>query len=220
MHPRIKQAFHGIVRRRGVRPARALEVGGVTGPNSLLDAPELRGAERYSLNLLRMPELAGVKTVAGNANDMHMFKDESFDLVLCNATLEHDKRFWRSVAEMHRVLRPGGLLVVGVPGYVKDPERDHGLATHTYRVHYRFDYYRFSEQAVREVLFEGMRRVRVTRVMHPPRLIGHGVKPPRPPRFPRIRRRARRIARRVPFARRIAAEMGGVRDRSRRRAAS
>ena len=212
--------FHHIVRRTGVKPRRALEVGGVMGKGSLLRFPELAEAERFCLNLASMPSADGITSITGNANHMDMFEDESFDLVLCCSTLEHDKHFWRSVAEMHRVLRPGGLLVVGVPGYVKDPERDHGLATHTYRVHYRFDYYRFSEQAVREVLFEGMRRVRVTRVMHPPRLIGHGVKPPRPPRFARIRRRARRIARRVPFARRIAAEMGGVRDRSRRRAAS
>jgi SAM-dependent methyltransferase len=217
VHLRIKRAFHGIVRRRGVRPARALEVGGVTGPNSLLDAPELRGAERFCLNLLKMPEIDGVKTVAGNANDMRMFKEESFDIVLCNATLEHDKRFWRSVAEMHRVLRPGGLLVVGVPGYVKDPERDHGRATHTYRVHYRFDYYRFSEQAVREVVFEGMRRVRVMQVMYPPRLIGHGIKPRRPSRRARIRRRAGRIARRVPFARRLVRQMRRARGTRRRR---
>ncbi|HWT24211.1 MAG TPA: methyltransferase domain-containing protein, partial [Solirubrobacteraceae bacterium] len=196
MHPRIKRRFHGIVRRRGVRPARALEVGGVTGPDSLLDSPEIRAAERYCLNLLDQPDMDGVRTVTGNANDMNAFADESFDLVLCNATLEHDKRFWLSIGEMKRVLRPGGLLVIGVPGYVADPERDHGYSTHTYRVHYAFDYYRFSEQAVREVFFAGMRRVRVDRLMQPPRLIGHGVKPRRPSRRGRARRMASRVGRR------------------------
>jgi hypothetical protein len=78
------------------------------------------------------------------------------------------------------VLKPGGLLVVGVPGYVKDPERDQGRSTATYRVHYLFDYYRFSEQAMREVVFEGMERVRVRPVGSPPRLIGHAYKPRRP----------------------------------------
>jgi SAM-dependent methyltransferase len=194
VHPRIKQRFHAVVRRSGLRPARALEVGGVTGPNSLLDSPEILGAERYCLNLLKMPPGDdGIVTVAGNANDMHVFDDASFDLVLCNATLEHDKRFWLSVAEMKRVLRPGGLLVIGVPGFVHDPETDHGLLTHTYRVHYRFDYYRFSEQAVREVLFDGMRRVKVARIMTPPRLVGHGYKPAAPPRHPRARAAARRV---------------------------
>jgi SAM-dependent methyltransferase len=218
--PRVKRRFHNIIRRSGIRPERALEVGGLMGDDSLLRFPELAGAERYCLNLVELPSDGEITAVTGNANKMDVFKNDWFDLVVCCSTLEHDKRFWLSVAEMKRVMRPGGLLVIGVPGYVKDEERDQGRSTLTYRVHYRFDYYRFSEQAVREVLFEGMRRVRVTRVMHPPRLIGHGVKPPRPPRFARIRRRARRIARRVPFARRIAAEMGGVRDRSRRRAAS
>jgi SAM-dependent methyltransferase len=110
---------------------------------------------------------------------MTAFKDETFDLVVCCSTLEHDKRFWLSVAEMKRVMRPGGLLVIGVPGYVKDEERDQGRSTLTYRVHYRFDYYRFSEQAVREVFFDGMERVRVRAMMTPPRLIGHGWKPRR-----------------------------------------
>jgi SAM-dependent methyltransferase len=117
--------------------------------------------------------------VKGDANDMSVFKDDSFDLVVCCSTLEHDKRFWLSVAEMKRVLRPGGLLVIGVPGYVKDEERDQGRSTLTYRVHYKFDYYRFSEQAVREVFFDGMERVRVRAMMTPPRLIGHGRKPSR-----------------------------------------
>ena len=80
-----------------------------------------------------------IVAVTGNANRMDAFEDEMFDLVLSNATLEHDKHFWLSVAEMHRVLRPGGLLVIGVPGFIKDPDRDQGRSTLTYRVHYRFD---------------------------------------------------------------------------------
>jgi SAM-dependent methyltransferase len=171
------ERIHAIVRASGVRPERALEVGGVLGPNSLLRAPELDGAERFCLNLVEMRSRKGVQAVTGNANDMSMFDDASFDLVLSNATLEHDRYFWRSLAEMKRVLRPGGLLVIGVPGYVKNPARDRGKRTATYRVHYRFDYYRFSEQAVREVFFEGMERVEVAPIMHPPRIIGRGFKP-------------------------------------------
>ena len=170
--------YHTIIQRTGVRPERALEVGGLMGADSLLRFPELAGAERYCLNLVDMPSEDGITAVTGNANDMrNVFKDNLFDLVVCSATLEHDKRFWLTLGEMKRVLRPGGLLIISVPGYVKDSERDQGRATHTYRVHYRFDYYRFSEQAVREVFFEGMRRVRVKPVMFPPRIFGHGYKP-------------------------------------------
>ena len=55
-----------------------------------------------------------------------MFDDESFVLVMSNAVLEHDKHFWLTLAEMKRVTRPGGLMVIGVPGFVKHRERDSG----------------------------------------------------------------------------------------------
>ena len=177
MHPEVKQQFETIVRETGVQPRRALEVGGLTGPKSLLRMPELRAAERYSLNLRAMPSRKGITAVAGNANHMDAFADASFDLVLCNATLEHDMRFWLSVAEMRRVLEPGGLLVIGVPGFVKDPEHDRGRWTRTYRVHFAFDFYRFSDQAVRAVFFEDMERVETSVVGMPPRIVGYGWKP-------------------------------------------
>ena len=187
---------HTLIRRTGVRPQKALEVGGLMGADSLLRFPELAGAERYCLNLVDLPSEDGITAVTGNANDMRdVFKDDTFDLIVCSATLEHDKRFWLSVGEMKRVLSPGGLLIISVPGYVHDPERDQGRATHTYRVHYRFDYYRFSEQAVREVFFEGMRRVRVKPVMFPPRIFGHGYKPRPAPRRTLRARVARRLRR-------------------------
>lgn len=190
--------YRTIIQRRGIRPERALEVGGLMGANSLLRFPELAGAERYCLNLVDMPSDGEITAVTGNANDMRdVFEDDSFDLVVCSATLEHDKRFWLSVGEMKRVLKPGGLLIISVPGYVHDPDRDQGRATHTYRVHYRFDYYRFSEQAVREVFFEGMRRVRVKAVMFPPRIFGHGYKPRPQRRPPTLRDRAVGKARRI-----------------------
>jgi SAM-dependent methyltransferase len=194
--------YHRIIRRTGIRPARALEVGGLMGAHSLLRFPELAGAERYCLNLVELPSQDGITAVKGNANDMRgLFRSNWFDLVVCSATLEHDKRFWRSVAEMRRVLRPGGLLIISVPGYVKDPENDRGRSTATYRVHYRFDYYRFSEQAVRQVFFEGMERVRVGPFMTPPRIFGHGYKPHPPSRRHQARALARRTAGR---ARRLA----------------
>jgi SAM-dependent methyltransferase len=168
------------------------------GPDSLLRSPELQGAERYCLNLVSMPSSDDITAVAGNANDMTLFEDETFDLVMSNATLEHDKHFWLSLAEMRRVLAPAGMLVIGAPGFTKNPERDHGKSTHTYRVHYRFDYYRFSDQAFRDVFFDGMEDVQVQSVLEPPRIIGQGFKPGggrsahKPPRRLLSRLRARR----------------------------
>ena len=170
--------YHAIIRRSGIRPQRALEVGGLMGEDSLLRFPELAGADRYCLNLHELPGEDGITVVKGDANDMRdVFRSNWFDLVLCCSTLEHDKRFWRSVSEMRRVLRPGGLMIISVPGYIRNPETDSGRSTLTYRVHYTFDYYRFSEQAVREVFFDGMERVHVGSLLRPPRIVGHGFKP-------------------------------------------
>jgi SAM-dependent methyltransferase len=41
--------------------------------------------------------------------------DAAYDSVLCNAVLEHIERPDRVMAELHRLLRPGGTLVVSVP---------------------------------------------------------------------------------------------------------
>ena len=172
----VKAVMHEVLRDSRVEPARVLEVGGVAGPKSLLDSPVVAAAERVVLNMAPVKRAEGVESVLGNANDMP-FEDESFDLVMTISTLEHDKFFWRSLAEMKRVLRPGGLLIIGVPGFVKDAERDRGRWTRTYRIHFAFDYYRFSEQAVEEVFFEGMERVGVQYLMIPPRIVGHGYKP-------------------------------------------
>jgi SAM-dependent methyltransferase len=194
--------YHAIIRRSGVRPERALEVGGLMGESSLLRFPELADADRYCLNVRELPSEDGITAVKANANDMRdVFRSNWFDLVLCCSTLEHDKHFWRSVSEMRRVLRPGGLLIISVPGYVRNPETDSGRSTRTYRVHYTVDYYRFSEQAVRHVFFEGMERVRVRAFMTPPRIFGHGYKPQPPNRTRRARALARRSAGR---ARRLA----------------
>jgi SAM-dependent methyltransferase len=172
----VKAAIHAVLRDSRIEPARVLEVGGVMGPKSLLDSPVLATAERVVLNMAWVRDADGIQVVRGNANDMP-FEDESFDLVMSLSTLEHDKRFWLSLAEMKRVLRPGGLLVIGVPGYVSDPDRDRGRWTRTYKVHFKFDYYRFSEQAVSDVFFEGMERVGVQAILTPPRIVGHGYKP-------------------------------------------
>src|SRR6185369_5054307 len=41
--------------------------------------------------------------------------DASVDVVVCNQVFEHLKNVWRPMSEMHRVLRPGGWLLISVP---------------------------------------------------------------------------------------------------------
>jgi SAM-dependent methyltransferase len=45
------------------------------------------------------------------------FDDESFDVVVSTEMLEHDPRPWRSLDEMARVLRHGGVLLLTARGY-------------------------------------------------------------------------------------------------------
>jgi SAM-dependent methyltransferase len=141
-----------------------------------------------------------VQIIQANANAMP-FDDGAFDLVLSNATLEHDPYFWKSTSEMRRILAPGGILMLGVPGFTQ--RRAEALihraaarvpwivrhlnplasATLTFKVHYeegRFgDYYRFSRMAVEEVLFAGMEILSLESVMSPPRFVGAARKPAR-----------------------------------------
>jgi SAM-dependent methyltransferase len=197
MRPEIFAAFERLCRRHGVTGS-VLEIGALAAPDTLLELPALRACERrVGINVERTAQGQGWEMIQGNANDLGRFGDASFDAVLSNATLEHDPRFWLTVEEARRVLRPGGLLLIGVPGYVRQrslASRAAGrlgrlapllrtaldgvaAATPTLLVHdYPGDYYRFSEQAMREVLLAGTRVVDLEVLGRPPRLIGVGRK--------------------------------------------
>jgi ubiquinone/menaquinone biosynthesis C-methylase UbiE len=43
------------------------------------------------------------------------FSDDRFDSIICNAVLEHVPEIHRVMAELVRVLKPGGHLIAGVP---------------------------------------------------------------------------------------------------------
>jgi hypothetical protein len=201
MHPAVYQVFEEICTVAAIR-GRVLEVGAVPGPESLLRMPCLRHVEaRVGLNLEGGGQYDGYEIRTGNANAMTGFADGEFSAVLCNATLEHDRCFWKSIAEIHRVTAPGGLITIGVPGYAgmglatfappgswfgrflawfaRGSYSDLlGAGTVTLGVHnFPGDYYRFSEQAVREVFLAGLADIQVRLVLNPPRIIARGRKP-------------------------------------------
>lgn len=159
MSPFVFEVFTDLVAEhgRGRRFAAALEVGASAW--TLLSMPAFAEARRVALNLSfesSSPELEAAEQVVGNGNDMP-FADETFDCVLTSSTLEHDKYFWKTAAEIWRVLKPGGLALVGLPIYMTLPT-DRNSTTITFARHglrYNADYYRFSEQAMREVILEG-----------------------------------------------------------------
>ena len=178
---------------------RVLEIGARPEPDTLLCLPALAGAsERVGLDLDGPHQLRGATILAGNANRMASFAGASFDAVLCNSVLEHDVRFWLTLAEVKRVIRPGGLFVIGVPGYgamggtalrrlaailrhcpwLGRRAEAAAASSATLGLHnYPGDYYRFSMQAMREVLLAGYQDIQCMSVLTPPRFIGWGRRP-------------------------------------------
>ena len=188
MHPIVYTSFRKII--ASLRPAgRVLEIGAQPNRTALLAMTELTSLDRVGINLFPESEFEGFKILQGNANCMAMFDDCSFDMILSNAMLEHDQRFWLTCAEIRRVIKPGGIAVIGVPGFsrssdlstlkIDKPDGPSGPgwqdSTLTYRYHgFPHDYYRFSERAVRDVLLEGFSIASVTTIMIPPRIITTG----------------------------------------------
>lgn len=194
MHSTVFAAFDRICRARGAE-APVLEIGAVAAPDTLLLLPAVRHLSgRVGVNLDGPFEVDGCTVHRGNANDMPVFADASFGTVLCNAVLEHDPWFWKSVSEMRRVLRPGGLMVIGVPAFqdlgmarwtrllrllplprrVVDGWRASTLTLHVHE--HPLDCYRFSAEACRRVLLEGLSDIEVETVLVPPRAIASGIR--------------------------------------------
>ena len=204
MHPTVFSLFDRICAARHCG-GDVLEIGAVPSDETLLCLPALAGAQRrIGVNLDGPHRHGAIEILRADANSLAClpgFGDESFDTVLCNAVLEHDRFFWKTLAEMKRVTRPGGVIGIGVPGYTKVPlERTASrlarllgwigvpsrildplrAATLTLQIHnYPGDYYRFSPQAVADVFLEGLVDTELHTIMLPPRVIGFGVKPAR-----------------------------------------
>jgi SAM-dependent methyltransferase len=200
MHRRVYQEFEQICSERRISGF-VLEVGAPPSNKSLLCMKSLeRATEKVGINIDGPHEFKDFKIHKGNANSMDCFEDEKFDAVLCNAMLEHDKYFWKTIAEIKRVTKPGGLIVIGTPGYTclkaekiiksffkkiplfRNLSSNQYLnlffsATITFEIHAApGDYYRFSPQTFREVFFIDIDDVEVRSIMLPPRIIGVGTK--------------------------------------------
>jgi len=197
MHPAVFEIFETICRARNIRGA-VLEIGATPDKFTLLNLPSLAGAkEKIGINKAGKSRFNDFTILEIDANDMSCFTDQRFDAVLCNAVLEHDRFFWKTLAEIRRVVRMGGLVVIGAPGYRQllfEKTLRHLFAklsrfsahsdgwplqhsTLTLGVHnFPGDYYRFSEQTFREVFFEGMAEVEIHTVLVPPRIIGVGIR--------------------------------------------
>jgi SAM-dependent methyltransferase len=89
-------------------PGRALDLGG--GAGELFPMLHERGYDYTNLDIAP----TGPGAVTGDAHAMP-FDTDSFDIVLSSDSLEHFSSPSVALAEVRRVLRPGGRLVVWVP---------------------------------------------------------------------------------------------------------
>lgn len=84
------------------------------------------------------------RTVADVIHDLNAvpypFADNEFDIIIAEHVLEHLGNLIQIVEELHRILKPGGLLYVEVPhfsnsGFFTDPTHTHAFTTKS------FDYF-------------------------------------------------------------------------------
>lgn len=190
MHLKIYKKIEEILHQNNVS-GKILEVGAMPSTESLLASKILDGCDKVGINLIGSKSFADFKIIEGNANNMNMFKDETFDCVVCNAVLEHDKYFWKSISEMKRILKKNGLLIIGTPSYTnfwvhkitrfivgKNFVSDFfENMTFCFKIHdYPGDYYRYSEQTHKDVFLKGFKNVQIQTLMCPPRTISYGFK--------------------------------------------
>lgn len=104
MHESVMEYVETAVIRHGLAPLRTLELG----------SRQVNGTVRG----LFSGEYVGIDLADGSGVDIVMsanaltFPDASFDTVVSTSMLEHDPAFWRTLPEVGRVLRPGGIFIL------------------------------------------------------------------------------------------------------------
>lgn len=101
------------------------------------------------------PDIVGDLMHAPLANDV-------YDGVICLAVLEHIPRAWDAASELHRILKPGGLLL----GYVPFLSPYHAMPG------YYGDYVRFTDDGIR-ALFKAFSHIEICYVRGPAETILH-----------------------------------------------
>jgi len=91
-------------------PARVLDVGARDGG---LKAYLPEGVEYQGFEIA--PDFAAPDIRTGDLSDGLPFGDAEFDYLFCIEVLEHVPNPFAGLAEFHRVLKPGGVLVLSVP---------------------------------------------------------------------------------------------------------
>lgn len=87
----------------------------------------------------------GVDIVISSHDLLTLFKDRTFELVICCETLEHDNKPWLTIQNMQALVADGQILIVTAP--------TNGFPEHKYPK----DYWRFMPDAFQDVVFEGFK---------------------------------------------------------------
>jgi SAM-dependent methyltransferase len=75
----------------------------------------LYGIDGYDPHVVKAAELGILAWKRNIEADVFPFEDGSVDLVVANQVLEHTKEIFWTLSEVSRILKPGGIVIVGVP---------------------------------------------------------------------------------------------------------
>jgi SAM-dependent methyltransferase len=113
-----------------------IEIGALHVPLGVHRTARVRYVDRLTAEEQRSqyPELAGV---IGSAEDLSAFDDASLDFVIANHLLEHLEDPVAGLLEFERVLKPGGMVYLGLPDQRRtfDSDRELTSVDHLLRDH-------------------------------------------------------------------------------------
>lgn len=95
---------------------RVLEVGSRKVNSDHARARDILGANKEYIGIDLVADEQSVDIVMNGHDIKKKFEKESFDVVVTCETLEHDDKFWQTIENMRWVLKPGGWMIVTVPG--------------------------------------------------------------------------------------------------------
>lgn len=156
--------------------------------NAISPSAFLKGEERHVVGRGKSGDIDDVHFHNANPNDMSgLFESECFSTVIWDRALERDAAFWLTLAEIKRVLKPAGTLIVCTCCFTKANKfgikvvgakgNDIPALTPTKAVDATVaDYWRISAQSMRKAILNGfdIREVRMSFTV--PHLFGVGVK--------------------------------------------